>query len=240
MGKAIIINDMLFSPNLGSVTISGSGGDSPEPEGILELDYLRFPTGVCFDTGVNPSNTKYYQYEEVGETLVNGFRFGSRISASSRQCGYAILDSSKVRVYQDEYTELTYSAYSSRLTSGVIKINIIPNAYAILQNEEQIAYGNFASAASSSYPLVLGGINLAGTISANQTGAVNIKSFKVYDNGWNNLIYHVMPVLYDGSPCLYDVINNTIASGWNVSADTTVEYSYNGMVSTGTLLLGNS
>ena len=233
---------MLFSPNLGSVTISGSGGDSPEPEGtILELDYLRFPTGVCFNTGVNPSNTKYYQYEEVGENLVNGFRFGSRISASSGQCGYAILDSNSVRVYQDVYeNKIPYSTISSRLTSGVIKINIIPDAYAILQNEEQISYGHFTSAASTSYPLVLGGINLAGTVSANQTEAVNIKSFKVYDNGWNNLIYHVVPVLYDGSPCLYDVINHTVASGWNVSTDTTVEYSYNGMVSTGTLLLGNS
>lgn len=239
MGKAIIINDMLFSPNLGSVTITG--GDSPEPgETILDLDYLRFPIGVCFNTGVTPLNSKYYQYEEEGESIVNGWRFGSRISATSQCCGYAILDSTSIRIGNSNgLLQLGYSTYSSHLTSGVIKINIVPTAYALLQNEEQFAHGNL-SASTNSYPIVLGGVNLAGTIAPNQYGAVNIKSFKVYNNGWDNLIYHVKPVLYDGSPCLYDVINDTIASGWNVSTDTTVEFSLNGTVSTGTLLLGNS
>ena len=170
------------------------------PEGYTQLEYIAASGTQYIDTGFTPNqDTRVICRAKCPVSTAANFLFGARKSNSANQ--YSFLGAS-TGVYRSDYATVYGSFPASLNTTDAILIDKNKNVTTINGGNAVTAAATTFSAGS---PLVLFGVNTAGTITY---GKVTIHRAKIYDNG--TLVRDFVPVRNSsGTLGLYDTVNGT-------------------------------
>lgn len=179
---------------------------------VNKLTAVNIEGGLCFNTGIVPSNTLTVKamFSAFGNVYIFGARDTSSTS-SNGQFGFMVHSSNLARNYVLYNTAQTAFTSIELIQSGIVYLENLGNEFS-LNTDNWYVYNVTATDGTftGSQPIYLGALNDAGAVNFGTTaGGTTIIAFKFYRNG--NLIADYVPVYDTGNSRfgLYDQLNGT-------------------------------